>query len=96
VVLDLHNNQLSGSLNDFAFTTVANRQDLHSTLRYFDIGNNSFSGEILTRCLHTANGDGWQLMLSLWLREGNSSQPSSESPEFHVVCVHWLGTKTFP
>lgn len=48
MVLDLHNNQLSGDLSDFAFTTVANRQDLHSMLRYFDIGNNSFSGESLT------------------------------------------------
>lgn len=45
VVLDVHNNSLSGSLDEFAFETVSNRQDLHSTLRYFDIGNNSFTGE---------------------------------------------------
>lgn len=52
VVLDVHNNTLSGSLDEFAFETVSNRQDLHSTLRYFDIGNNSFTGEITVPTLH--------------------------------------------
>ena len=44
VVLDVENNQLGGTLNDFAFEAAANRADLHSALRYFDIGNNSFAG----------------------------------------------------
>ena len=44
VVLDVGNNQLGGTLNDFAFQAAANRADLHSALRYFGIGNNSFAG----------------------------------------------------
>jgi hypothetical protein len=44
VVLDLGTNQLSGELGDFAFTTAANREDVHSTLRYLALGNNSFTG----------------------------------------------------
>lgn len=44
VVLDASNNQLGGTLNDFAFQAAANRADLHSALRYFDIANNSFAG----------------------------------------------------
>jgi hypothetical protein len=44
VVFNLNNNLLTGRLNDFAFQTINNRQDLHSRLRYFDIGNNSFVG----------------------------------------------------
>ena len=38
------NNQLGGTLSDFAFQAAANRADLHSALRYFDIGNNTFAG----------------------------------------------------
>ena len=45
VVLDLHSNGLSGSLGEFAFQVQANRADLHSSLRYLDLGNNSLSGE---------------------------------------------------
>ena len=44
VVCNLDNNLLTGKLDDFAFQTINNRQDLHSRLRYFDIGNNSFVG----------------------------------------------------
>ncbi len=46
VVLDVSMNALSGTLKDFAFATVANRADLYSTLRYFDISNNTFGGEL--------------------------------------------------
>ena len=45
VVLDVSRNALTGTLKEFAFATVANRADLYSTLRYFDISNNSFAGE---------------------------------------------------
>jgi len=44
VVFNLNNNLLTGKLDDFAFQTINNRQDLHSRLRYYDIGNNSFVG----------------------------------------------------
>lgn len=44
VVLDLHGNALSGTLAEFAFQTQANRQDLHSALRYLDLSNNTLSG----------------------------------------------------
>jgi len=44
VVMDVNSNQLGGTLNDFAFQAAANRADVHSGLRYFDIGNNSFAG----------------------------------------------------
>ena len=44
VVFNLNNNLLTGRLDNFAFQTINNRQDLHSRLRYFDIGNNSFVG----------------------------------------------------
>lgn len=47
VVLDLHSNGLSGTLEDFAFQTQANREDLHSSLRYFDVSNNTLSGGLL-------------------------------------------------
>ncbi|KAK9839237.1 hypothetical protein WJX81_003310 [Elliptochloris bilobata] len=46
VVCNLDNNVLTGTLDDFAFYTIANREDLHSRLRYFDIGNNSFVGDL--------------------------------------------------
>ncbi|CAL8465974.1 g5510 [Coccomyxa elongata] len=46
VVLDVSMNALSGTLKDFAFATVANRADLYSTLRYFDISNNTFAGDM--------------------------------------------------
>ena len=36
--------QCAGTLDEFAFQTINNRMDLHSRLRYFDIGNNSFVG----------------------------------------------------
>lgn len=45
-MLDLHSNALSGSLEDFAFQTQANREDLHSGLRYFDVSNNTLSGAL--------------------------------------------------
>ena len=44
VVCNLDNNVLTGTLDDFAFQTIANREDLHSRLRYLDLGNNSFVG----------------------------------------------------
>ena len=44
VVMDVSSNQLGGTLNDFAFQAAANRADVHSALRYFGIGNNSFAG----------------------------------------------------
>ena len=44
VALDVSDNQLGGTLSDFAFQAAANRADLHSALRYFDIANNSFAG----------------------------------------------------
>ena len=47
MVLDVENNQLGGTLSNFAFQAAANRADLHSALRYFDIGNNSFAGECI-------------------------------------------------
>lgn len=47
MVLDMNSNQLGGTLNDFAFQAAANRADLHSGLRYFDIGNNSFAGTLI-------------------------------------------------
>ena len=50
VVLDLHSNGLSGSLGEFAFQAQANRADLHSSLRYLDLGNNSLSGEGCRGC----------------------------------------------
>ncbi len=43
-MLDVGNNQLGGTLNDFAFQAAANRADVHSALRYFGIANNSFAG----------------------------------------------------
>lgn len=54
VVLDLHSNQLSGTLSDFAFAAAANREDIHSTLRYLDLGNNTFSGAALVDFLQTS------------------------------------------
>lgn len=44
VVCNLDNNVLTGTLDDFAFQTIANREDLHSRLRYLDLANNSFVG----------------------------------------------------
>ena len=44
VVLDAHGNALSGTLAEFAFQTQANRQDLHSALRYLDLSNNTIGG----------------------------------------------------
>ena len=44
MVLDVGNNQLGGTLNDFAFQAAAYRADVHSALRYFGIANNSFAG----------------------------------------------------
>ena len=45
VVCNLDNNVLTGTLDDFAFQTIANREDLHSRLRYLDLGN-----KLLCRC----------------------------------------------
>ena len=45
MVLDASDNQLAGTLSDFAFQAAANRADLHSALRYFDVGNNSLAGK---------------------------------------------------
>ena len=55
MVLDASNNQLGGTLNDFAFQAAANRADVHSALRYFAIANNSFAGMcsgICGSCIH--------------------------------------------
>ncbi len=46
-MLDASDNQLAGTLSDFAFQAAANRADLHSALRYFDVSNNSLAGEPL-------------------------------------------------
>ena len=55
MVLDVENNQLGGTLSDFAFQAAANRADLHSVLRYFDIGNNSFAGVCIVATLYEAS-----------------------------------------
>lgn len=47
MVLDASDNQLAGTLSDFAFQAAANRADLHSALRYFDVSNNSLAGKAL-------------------------------------------------
>ena len=57
MVLDVENNQLGGTLSDFAFQAAANRADLHSALRYFDIGNNSFAGACTVDLLSAAPCD---------------------------------------
>lgn len=46
VVANFDNNALTGMLDEFAFQTMNNREDLHSRLRYLDLGNNSFVGAL--------------------------------------------------
>ena len=44
VVADLSNNQLTGSLENYAITTQVARDDLNSPLRYLSLAGNTFTG----------------------------------------------------
>jgi len=44
ILLDLSNNQFSGTLDDFAYQTNAQQNEENSVLRYLNISNNELMG----------------------------------------------------
>lgn len=51
VVLNAGHNQLTGSLDDYAFQSSNERNDVNSALRYLDFGGNTLSGAPACMCV---------------------------------------------